>query len=546
MKNPIIRGFNPDPAICRGPDGYYIATSTFEWYPGVQIHRSADLANWEHVTNPLSEARLLDMTGVPDSCGIWAPCLTYADGEFWLIYTVVRRFDGNFKDTPNYLTRAPSIFGPWSDPVYLNSSGFDPSLFHDVDGRKWLLNMVWDHRPDRSFFGGIMLQEYDATRECLIGEAKNIFPGTEHDGTEGPHLFRHDGYYFLICAEGGTGYEHAVTFVRSREIDGPYELDPKGLLITAKDAPNHPIQRSGHGGIVCTEDGRFFQSYLCSRPLMVPQGGPQKTSPSRRSPMGRETALQELWYRDGWFHTSPNPDQTHDPVPALNSGLDGNEEVHSLNKAYSFAPDGLPRDFQWLRNADTSELFSLADRPGWLRLYGRDAIGSTFYHSLVARRQTELVYNASVTLDFEPDDFQQWAGLVTYYNGHKFHYLYVSHDPELGRVADICSCHGDQSQQLDFPMWDERVVLPEGQIKLSVKVVGASQQFFVQAEGEEEQPIGPVLDASVLSDEAGKGEGANFTGNFVGMSAQDLTGHRKHADFRDFHYLCTPLDEVEK
>ncbi len=543
MKNPIIRGFNPDPAICRGPDGYYIATSTFEWYPGVRIYHSEDLSSWNYVASPLNEARLLDMTGVPDSCGIWAPCLTYADDRFWLTYTVVRRFDGNFKDTPNYLTTAASIEGPWSDPVYLNSSGFDPSLFHDADGRKYLLNMVWDHRPDRTFFGGIMLQEYDHADKKLIGEATNVFPGSPHDGTEGPHIFAHDGLYFMICAEGGTGYEHAFTIARSRSLQGPYEPDPKGLLITAKDAPSNLTQRSGHGGLVETPDGRFFATYLCSRPLSVPQAGPEKTGHTRRSPMGRETALQELWYRDGWFHTSPVADADHDPVPVHENGLAGDEAVHAIDKSYVFSPGELDPDFQWLRIPHPQEIFTLEARPGWLRLIGREAVGSTFTHSMVARRQTEWTYEASVTLDFEPEDFQQWAGLVTYYNAHKFHYLYVSHDPVLGRVADICSCAGDQSQQLEFPMWEERVVLPKGPVRLSVRVDAAGQQFFLMAEGGQERPIGPVLDASILCDEAGKGEGANFTGNFVGMSAQDLTGRCKHADFKDFHYNCSPPQE---
>ena len=150
MQNPILRGLNPDPAICRAGEEYFIATSTFEWFPGVQIHQSHDLLEWSMVARPLAEARLLDLTGVPDSCGVWAPCLTFADGLFWLCYTTVRRFDGDFKDTPNFLTTAKSIEGPWSDPIFLNASGFDPSLFHDDDGRKWLLNMIWDHRPDRS------------------------------------------------------------------------------------------------------------------------------------------------------------------------------------------------------------------------------------------------------------------------------------------------------------------------------------------------------------------------------------------------------------
>ena len=160
ITNPILPGFNPDPSIVRVGDDYYIATSTFEWYPGVQIHHSKDLKNWRLVSRPLNRAGLLDMRGNPDSGGIWAPCLSYSDGLYWLIYTDVKRLDGNFKDAHNYLTTCETIDGEWSDPVYMNSSGFDPSLFHDDDGRKWFVNMVWDHRHLHNRFGGIYLQEY--------------------------------------------------------------------------------------------------------------------------------------------------------------------------------------------------------------------------------------------------------------------------------------------------------------------------------------------------------------------------------------------------
>jgi xylan 1,4-beta-xylosidase len=185
ITNPILPGFNPDPSICRAGPDYYIATSTFEWYPGVQIHHSTDLVNWRLVSRPLTRASQLDMRGNPDSCGIWAPCLSWADGLFWLVYTDVKRLDGNFKDAHNYIVTAPDITGPWSDPVYVNSSGFDPSLFHDEDGRKWFLNMVWNHRtdsiggsPKHPAFAGILAQEYDARAGKLIGEPVNIFAGS--------------------------------------------------------------------------------------------------------------------------------------------------------------------------------------------------------------------------------------------------------------------------------------------------------------------------------------------------------------------------------
>jgi xylan 1,4-beta-xylosidase len=137
--NPILPGFNPDPSICRVGADYYIATSTFEWYPGVQIHHSRDLVNWRLARRPLDRASLLDMRGAPDSCGVWAPCLSHADGRFWLVYTDVKRFEGSFKDAHNYIVTAPSIERQWSEPHYVNSSGFEPSLFHDDDGREWFL-----------------------------------------------------------------------------------------------------------------------------------------------------------------------------------------------------------------------------------------------------------------------------------------------------------------------------------------------------------------------------------------------------------------------
>jgi xylan 1,4-beta-xylosidase len=196
--NPILPGFNPDPSIVRVGDDYYIATSTFEWYPGVQIHHSRDLVNWRLVAHPLDRAELLDMRGNPDSGGIWAPCLTWHDGLFWLIYTDVKRHEGSFKDMHNYLTTCATIDGRWSDPVYLNSSGFDASLFHDDDGRKYLCNMEWDY----------------------------LFKGTDLRVTEAPHIYKRNGYYYLLTAEGGTGYTHAMTMARSKNLRGPYELDP--------------------------------------------------------------------------------------------------------------------------------------------------------------------------------------------------------------------------------------------------------------------------------------------------------------------------------
>jgi len=298
------------------------------------------------------------MRGEPDSCGVWAPCLSFADGIFWLCYTVVKRFDGNFKDTHNYLTTCQRIDGHWTDPVYLNSSGFDPSLFHDDDGRKWVTNAVWDHRPDRSFFYGIVLQEYSSEKRSLTGKRKHIFSGTELDCTEAPHLYKSDACYYLITAEGGTGYGHAVTMARSTTVDGDYTADPSGPVLTTRDDPDWPLQRNGHADFVETQDGSLFLVHLCGRPL---EG-------TRRCPLGRETAIQRLRKTDdGWFRLENGghlPELAIEP-PVLAPG--GAVELLTHD---SFESPELDSVYQWLRTPYPESFCSLQDNPDHLRLYG--------------------------------------------------------------------------------------------------------------------------------------------------------------------------------
>ncbi|MFK0272943.1 glycoside hydrolase family 43 protein [Ensifer sp. NPDC090286] len=533
IRNPILKGFNPDPSICRVGDDYYIATSTFEWYPGVQIHHSRDLVNWTLVRRPLERASQLDMRGNPDSCGVWAPCLSYDDGLFWLVYTDVKRFDGNFKDAHNYIVTAETIEATWSDPVYVNSSGFDPSLFHDDDGRKWFLNMQWNHRtmsfggsPKHPAFDGILLQEWDERTRRLVGPVKNIFAGSPLGLVEGPHLFKKNGWYYLTTAEGGTGYDHAVTMARSRTIDGPYEMHPDIYLITSKDHPEAPLQRAGHGQYVETPDGQAYHTHLTGRPL----------APQRRSPLGRETALQKcVWREDGWLYL-----ENGGPVPEVLVPAPGPaEELAAPVVVETEFDDGvLPIDFQWLRTPQPGRIFSLDLRPGHLRLIGRESIGSWFEQALVARRQEHHSFRAETTVDFTAETYQQVAGLTHYYNRHKFHALGVTWHETLGRTLTILSCPGDfPHARLEFPVGGG-IAVPDGPLELAMEVRDNDLQFSWRASGAAEwQPIGPVLDAGVVSDEGGRGEHGSFTGAFAGLFAFDTSGAGKAADFDRFRYV---------
>ncbi|SMY05899.1 glycoside hydrolase family 43 protein [Flavimaricola marinus] len=525
IRNPVLPGFNPDPSFCRVGEDYYIATSTFEWYPGVQIHHSRDLVNWTLVSRPLNRPDLLDMRGNPDSCGIWAPCLSHDGDRFWLVYTDVKRLDGNFKDAPNYITSCKTIDGEWSERHYVNSSGFDPSLFHDDDGRKWFVNMRWNHRkkgmnPTHPAFDGILLQEWSEA-DGLIGDVVQIYPGTERGLTEAPHLFKRDGWYYLTTAEGGTGYEHAVTMARSRDIAGPYETHPALHVISTKGSDG-PIQRTGHGQYVETHWGAFYHSFLMGRPIPGPDGKGQFC------PLGRETGLEEVVWRDGWLWLADGGMCPRVDVP---SPVDVRPEPPApVRRKFG---GSLPPEFQWLRTPEPDRIFRTD--PDCLALIGRESIGSWFEQSLVARRQEHFVYTVETDVDFAPTTYQQAAGLTTYYNRHKFHAALVSHEPGIGRCLVVMSCPGDwPAGRLTWPC--DPVPLPDGQVELRVTVDHASQQFWWR-QGGDWRPLGPSLDASVISDEGGQGEHASFTGAFVGMVAFDLTGQGLEARFGHFDYV---------
>lgn len=528
IRNPVVRGFNPDPSIIRIEDDYYVATSTFEWYPGIQIHHSQDLAHWQFVTRPLRRPSQLDLRGVPDSCGVWAPCLSHCDGVFYLTYSVVRRYGrtteqgaGGFslRDFHNYVITTDQIDGDWSDPVYLNSSGFDPSMFHDDDGRKYLLNMLWDHRTGRNRFAGIVLQEYDPEREALIGEPELIFEGTELGFTEGPHLYTHDGWYYLIVAEGGTGWDHAVTMARSRQLRGPYEVCPHGTVLTSRGRPDIPLQRAGHGDLVQAQDGSWLMTYLCARP--VPG--------TDRCVLGRETAIQPVrWTEDGWLEASFPVIEAPSPVTTATPEFEQEVARHEFD-----GPE-LPSDFQWLRSPQPERLFSLSVRPGSLTLIGRESIGSHFEQALVARRQHSFRFVATTMMDYAPHNFQQSAGLVCYYNSTKFHYCHVTFDTENGRHLRVMSALPDWTA----PEALSRIYpLPDGPVELKVEVDLTRLRFAFRPHGTGEWiEIEERFDATILSDEATLPGHPSFTGAFVGMACQDMSGQQCPAHFDRFEY----------
>lgn len=529
IRNPVLPGFHPDPSILRVGDAehpeYVLATSSFEWFPGIPLHRSTDLVHWEPVGHVLDRAEVLDLRGVADSAGVWAPSLSYHRGLFWMVYSVVRTVGSPYKDLDNYLVTAPSLEGPWSEPVFLNSSGFDPSLFHDEEtGRTWLLNMSWDHRAGHDSFAGILLQEYDPEKQALIGQPQNVL--RHHTLIEGPNLYRRDGWYHLMLAEGGTGWNHGILMARSRSLHGPYELDPHGALLTTRDAPDHPLQKAGHGELVETPDGEWYLVHLASRPVSTPAGP--------RCVLGRETCLQRVeWTDDGWLRLAhgdsrprvevPAPRRSalpaaspHPATPAQNS-RDARDDFDAPRLEPEWATLRVPVDPGWL---------SLDERPGWLRLRGRQSPHSRFDQSLVARRLRSVHCEASTVLDYRPSHFTQFAGLIAWYDTTTHYYLRVTHTEGRGRVlGTVLTDDGTYEElpdsELDIDDWPL--------IHLRARFDGPELRFSASPDGTDWQQVGPVLDASKLSDDYG--DRLRFTGAFVGLCAQDVGGTKAHADF---------------
>ncbi|SEI14625.1 MULTISPECIES: glycoside hydrolase family 43 protein [unclassified Leifsonia] len=535
VANPILRGFNPDPSIARRGSNYYIATSTFEWFPAVQIHRSVNLADWELAGHVITDERI-DLRGVPASGGVWAPCLSVdpQTGRFYLVFSIMKSQVAEAFDVDNYVVWADDIEGPWSQPLYLTSVGFDASLFHDGDGSKWVVTLEWETRDGREHPGWIVIQSFDPATGH-VGEPIRISHGSSDRGAaEGPHLYKRDGLYYLMTAEGGTGFGHGVCLARSAQIEGPYQADPQNPIITSWPRPYfgrnnraylreeyfNPatgLQKAGHGSLVDTPDGRWYVAHLSARTLPGTQ----------LSVLGRETSVQNVeWNTDGWLRLSDGSNLAKDEFVTVGRRQDATQRVVSTDFAA-----GLDNRFATLRGPAA---------PGWLRtglggleLVGRDSLFSVFDVSLVATRLEEFDADAMTTLVFDPVHFSQSAGLVIYYDNKNFVYARVTWDEAYrSRTIGVTVARG--GQKIELPL-AERPIDDYGPVGLRAQLRHGRVQFAFSSDDEAWQELSEV-DISHLSDERAGG----FTGTFVGLAATDGVGKKQSAVFREFSLVHLP------
>lgn len=510
IQNPILKGFCPDPSIIRAGEDYYIATSTFEWWPGVRLFHSSDLQHWEQISSPLRRESQLNLVGDPASGGVWAPCLSYDGERFFLLYTDVKTKKGRYYNTHNYLIHTTDIRGEWSEPVYLNSIGFDPSLFHDTDGKKYLINMI-------NGFKGVLAQELDKNFKP-VGERRKIYSGTELGYTEGPHMYHIGKWYYLIVAEGGTGYEHCVTMARSESLWGPYETAPNNPIMTSDQNDAHALQKCGHADLVETSEGEWYMVHLCSRPL----------NGEKWCTLGRETAIQKMiWDQEGWIHlksggryaglTAETPAGLSEvPLEDEENGFYDDFDSKTLHVRYSS-----PR-------ADYSLFADCTARPGYLRLRGQESLNSLHHVSLLAVRQQKISCTAQTQLEFEPEGPEQLAGLCYMYDAMNFYILGKTVNEEGRAILTLIKSD-------DGVVTDEMEPVPvpaAGAVGLRVQISGDGTQavFSYCVENENWRRAGDSLTTKILTDEHCRG----FTGACFGLYAHDMISMAATADFGCF------------
>jgi alpha-L-fucosidase len=508
FKNPVLPGFHADPSVCRVGDDFYLVNSTFQYFPGVPVFHSKDLVNWEQIGNCLTRPSQVDLKETDGNSGIYAPTIRYNNGRFYMVTTVFpsRRHFYVWTDHPD---------GEWSEPIVIDFTigSCDPTLYFE-DGKCYFL---WKE-------GDIKICEIDVETGKQLGEIHHLGTGLGGRYPEGPHIYKKDGYYYLLLAEGGTEHGHHVNILRSRSLFGPYESNPANPILSHFNMKmqNSPIQGLGHADLVQATDSTWWMICLGYR-----------TSGYLQHVMGRETMLAPVtWEKGGWpvvngdgtlqtdmkCRTLPLVPMAKDPIKEEFDYIKRNvpkDSYHSL---------GLPMGWMSLCNPDYTK-YSLSERKGWLRLRPSTTdLSTTANPTFVARRQTELNFSATALLDLSHLTEGMQAG-ITAYAAPLNHYdvvaekrngtIYIKSNVRLGQTS-----HSEK----DFPLNGTRAYL---------RITSDKDYYYLQASSDGTNFIELAkMEYRFLSTETIGG----FTGVMLGLFAQSNSKTNGYVDIDWFEY----------
>lgn len=508
-KNPIRTGMFPDPSIVRVGDDYYMVNSSFIFFPCIPVSHSKDLIHWEIIGHAITEKKWAGIDELEGGRGYWAPDISYYEGKFYITATL------RYNDVPPVYRRQIVVSsdrpeGPYSEPAYIDEDGIDPSIFNDNDGRRYML-----------LNRGARILELDSTATRQISEAKLLYYGDMKRAPEGPHLYKRDGYYYLILAEGGTGTGHRVTVQRSKTLMGDYEPCPYNPIMRQTDE-KAALQRCGHGDLTDTPDGRWYMVYLCGRMYM-----------DKYSITGRETAIDPVtWTEDGWpvvnslkgpsvLGRKPFPDMEYEPESRLRILPSGLPDAYMTPRTYD-------KDDIKVELSDDGKCCNVSLKPS---AYPLTSIGC---RSILLRRQTSLdcEFSADVRIDPLLTDGAEF-GLTGYYDENTFltFGVYCQNGRGYLRVREhigdkdkeYLSGEPIEAQALDGDEADT--------VSLRMEVRGLKRNMYCNG-----KLFKALEDVYYLSDE-GLSTGKRFTGAMLGVYAISVDSDIPSGHYREFTRL---------
>jgi len=485
FKNPILPGFSPDPSICRVGEDYYLATSSFVWFPAMPVYHSKDLVNWELIGHGIDRLGLVKFDGLRDRSGIWAVTIRHHNGLFYLITTSAEGGGGNFYITAN------NPAGPWSDPIWLKDApGVDPSLFWDDDGKCYYTGNTWDLKREWPGQCAVWLQELDLTQKKLVGPRKQLTFGYANNAAfaEGPHIYKVDGKYLLLNSEGGTDQFHAIVAHHSNSIWGPYVSDKINPVLSHRQlGKEYPIQAVGHGDLVETQNGEWWATVLGKRII----GG--------QVPLSRETFLAKINFEEGTPIFNPGdsrilieqqrPDLPWSPFPA----------THSRDE---FEGDKLNVKWHFVRIPEKP--FFKLDK-GQLSLHLQPQVVDSLKNSaMILQKIQHQKFYATTRISFETLKDDEQAGMILYRNSESY-YLLLKEKNSLVLIKK----HNGKKEFVT------KVPYSKSTAYLSVKVNDLKVQFSFGESENDMVAIGPVQNLAVIAESSVN----RFNGPGIGIYA---------------------------
>jgi len=496
--NPILAGFYPDPSICRVGNDYYIVTSTFAYFPGLPIFHSKDLVNWEQIGSAMDRPAQLELEGAGVSRGLFAPTIRFQQGLFYIVCTLIDK-GGNF------IITAKNPAGPWSDPYWLkNVDGIDPSLFFDDNDSAYI---VYNSIPpgNKTLWNGhrtIRMRPFDYRNMKAGDETLLINGGTDISKKpvwiEAPHIYKVNGWYYLMCAEGGTGYNHSEVVFRSIKVEGPYTSFQGNPILTQRDLdPKRPdpVTTTGHADLVQTPNG-WYAVFLGCRPYEEDHYN-----------NGRETFMAPVEWKEGWPVINPNYKEVQYRYPFPFSGAQNYKPKYSGNFLFvdDFKSGELDPSWEFLRTPKES-WYSFSEKRGSLmmRLLPETCSGKS-NPAFLGHRQQHLDGDASTSINFSAKSENEKAGILIFQNENRFYFLCKSVENNIP-VVQLYRSSPDTIGRLE--LLQSQNLKGSGNLQLKIEALGNSYSFYYSLNKMDWTILKSGVDAKYLS--------TKTAGGFVG------------------------------